>query len=833
MAQIQTSEGVPSVKPGGLPDDYQHISANPAEFGAGIGQGLQGVGAGAQKAGEIFGQIQTDDAINGTLDQVNGVLEKYRGLEGREALDARAETESKIRDIFEQGKKGLLRADQQHAYDQTTRNYQQRYVSGIISSHADQQAKTYAKSVNESAFQVALTNIANVADDDEHVESFVHDAADAAVKQVQAEGNGADHDAVTNAVNRAYRTAYKTQIETVGVKDPARAVALTEKHKDILGLDYASLNASMRTRANEQAGLSVANDAFALTAHQLQNAEPAQQNLSAVNEALWTQESGNKDNAPTSVNGAIGPTQMTPATFARFKQRPDADINNPTDNRAASAAYVKYLSELPSVQGDPSRIAVGYFSGEGNIAPIGSQTPWIKDAVDGNGKSTSSYVGDVTQRLGSHGPILAARAAVYDNILAATEGNPQVRQIALREVQNRYQAAEIADLQDQKAKAAAQDATLRHYGDSFRAGQPDYSYRTNPNLTETQVEHLEDLAKKTIKEAMDGGPGDWGPGYADIQKRIFSTGDGRIVNQEQLLAEVNKGNLTPSGYVQASQWLEKVKKPENMGERIQAEHFYKSVEQAVTHLNEMTKAQIPGSSEKLNRALPVINQALEAGRAKGLTDAQMMNPDSKDSVWPLLKPYLPSDAQVNAYNLTNDVHVEAPQYDMTTQAGLQEALKAGKISRADAIKKALDLGFIRQTGPAGPQVPTTSYEGPNVSDLAAKPGSEGTDPAAWDKRSDGSNKGNGFLGLLRRPDGSVSSELSVGVDIGGKEVEIPTLVPTLTRREVETMLALKPGEKVPQEIVEKAARFAQNRIAAGKSPFASPEESPRWDVPNG
>src|SRR5689334_1811887 len=50
-------------------------------------------------------------------------------------------------------------------------------------------------------------------------------------------------------------------------------------------------------------------------------------------------------------------------------------------------------------------------------------------------------------------------------------------------------------------------------------------------------------------------------------------------------------------------------------------------------------------------------------------------------------------------------------------------------------------------------------------------------------RPDGTTKGRGFFGPLSRPDGSVSSEISIGVNIDGRELDIPTLVPTLTESE--------------------------------------------------
>lgn len=96
----------------------------------------------------------------------------------------------------------------------------------------------------------------------------------------------------------------------------------------------------------------------------------------------------------------------------------------------------------------------------------------------------------------------------------------------------------------------------------------------------------------------------------------------------------------------------------------------------------------------------------------------------------------------------------------------------------------------------------------------------GTD-YGYGKRADGSNKGKGFLGELKRPDGDVSTEISVGVNIGGREMEIPTLVPTLTKQEVSRLLA---GGDPTEAIIQKAVDHARMRIGQGKSPFAQPGE---------
>lgn len=104
------------------------------------------------------------------------------------------------------------------------------------------------------------------------------------------------------------------------------------------------------------------------------------------------------------------------------------------------------------------------------------------------------------------------------------------------------------------------------------------------------------------------------------------------------------------------------------------------------------------------------------------------------------------------------------------------------------------------------------------------------DPAPYGARADGTPKGGGYFGALKRPDGSVSSEISIGVNIDGKEVEIPTLVPTLTPQEREWLIAndISDPRKIPAPIIQKATDFARQRIQAGKSPFAAADEEGKY-----
>lgn len=114
------------------------------------------------------------------------------------------------------------------------------------------------------------------------------------------------------------------------------------------------------------------------------------------------------------------------------------------------------------------------------------------------------------------------------------------------------------------------------------------------------------------------------------------------------------------------------------------------------------------------------------------------------------------------------------------------------------------------------------------------------DQDEFGQRPDGTQKGTGFLGVLKLKGGGVATEYSVGVKLeanAGKETDIPSLVPTLTKAEISLMVDdIIPNKKsVPKEILQKAVDHANKRVRAGESPFLTeskapqPELEPFWD----
>lgn len=65
------------------------------------------------------------------------------------------------------------------------------------------------------------------------------------------------------------------------------------------------------------------------------------------------------------------------------------------------------------------------------------------------------------------------------------------------------------------------------------------------------------------------------------------------------------------------------------------------------------------------------------------------------------------------------------------------------------------------------------------------------------------------------------TEYSIGVELDGKQVDIPTLVPTLSKKEINTILQTG---KVTRTIEDKAVAHAIERMRQGKSPFFGPDD---------
>lgn len=106
--------------------------------------------------------------------------------------------------------------------------------------------------------------------------------------------------------------------------------------------------------------------------------------------------------------------------------------------------------------------------------------------------------------------------------------------------------------------------------------------------------------------------------------------------------------------------------------------------------------------------------------------------------------------------------------------------------------------------------------------LRGKVQSKESDPSAF--RSSGQRKSaQGWLGSVRNvQEGGMMTEVSIGVEINGEEIEIPAMVPTLTKAEINTLANMKlqgNAKNIPKSIKDKAIAHAKEQLSQGLSPF--------------
>lgn len=222
---------------------------------------------------------------------------------------------------------------------------------------------------------------------------------------------------------------------------------------------------------------------------------------------IYGQESSGGTNARTSVDNAHGGMQIIPDTFNRFA-KPGERIDNPEDNFRVGVRILKSLGD--KYGNDPARLAVGYFSGEGNINPKGD-TPYKEDRRDGNGKSVSAYVRDLVGRVGN---------AVVPEAKAETPAPDISKSPKYRDFIAKPQWAGLDDAQKEQARGAYFD---RYVSPHLSAG-------------ERESQRMAFMAHATAFEAETSKK----PEQPGVMSRIM--GAGRAV-----LDAMGQGEATPEG----------------------------------------------------------------------------------------------------------------------------------------------------------------------------------------------------------------------------------------------------------------------------------------------
>lgn len=95
----------------------------------------------------------------------------------------------------------------------------------------------------------------------------------------------------------------------------------------------------------------------------------------------------------------------------------------------------------------------------------------------------------------------------------------------------------------------------------------------------------------------------------------------------------------------------------------------------------------------------------------------------------------------------------------------------------------------------------------------------------YGKRPDGTKKGKGFLGEIKRPDGTIMTEVTMGFEIDGKETNLPLITKNSTKEDIEYLKNVDIKGKdflknAPAGLVDRAITHAMNRKKAGLPVYA-------------
>jgi hypothetical protein len=250
--------------------------------------------------------------------------------------------------------------------------------------HASTEREKWRDGVTLALADSEITNAANAWADPTMRDASIQAARNAVLNRGQEKHLPYD-DVTVQAQLREIDSKVWTAIITRAATDaPEKAKALFDANKDRLDpRTYHTVAAQVEAKFQRYAVQTEVARIEATVTARPPTAKPAA-NLS---EAIHTQESG----------GKAGDYQIQPGTWAQYAKAGE-DPANPAHQKTV---YDRILADLSQASGgDAARIAVGYFSGKGNIAPQGSPTPWKEDRADKNGKSVSSYVADISARLG-------------------------------------------------------------------------------------------------------------------------------------------------------------------------------------------------------------------------------------------------------------------------------------------------------------------------------------------------------------------------------------------------------------------------------------------------
>lgn len=471
--------------PSAVPSDYLNIQATPADFGAQVGQAAERFGGVLGQAGQAESQqlLQNQALDNETYARDAGMKlaqgmsqswADYRQKEGQAAYEGLPSFIQKLQD------------DRSAALDQMPNPMAKEMLANQSAYLVDRWQLTaggYAAD-QRKAWMVQSHQANQLNAEDQAVQfrnqpDMVAKWAQTATDSVEQQGKLQGWDAATIAAQSAAARGrvYKNVIGTLAAEDPVAAVTMLNKIGNTIDAPtFMGLVRELKVKAGDTAAQNYVSGLMG------QNpAGPPGTTPAALSQAIAAQEGSG-----TSPAGAVD--GIMPATFKQYAQ-PGENFGNAADRATVRDRIVNDLWQKTG--GDPARVAAGFFSGGGapgvglgNMSPAGSAQPFVHDAADVTGKTTSSYVRDVLSRLGSGSSgsdtasgsgatpsVYPDESALYQKALTDWSGNPEMQTKVLAQLSRQLSivrtatATDRADLERslpdlQAAALGGQDVTI-------------------------------------------------------------------------------------------------------------------------------------------------------------------------------------------------------------------------------------------------------------------------------------------------------------------------------------------------------------------------------------
>lgn len=485
---------VPEVQPQGTtPDRYTRVSSQPADFGPGIGGGLQALGQGAMQMGEFFGKAAADDAANQYQEGVQKILTGdpnvqvqgpdgkmvqdtgYLGLKGRAALDARPDVERRIDELRRTLGGGLKSLKSDLEFDNYTRRFKA-ITDAQVGNHARVQANVYASHVNSATAKIALDEIAANFDNPEKMQEATQRLIGARVKQ--AELNGGGPELTEEALKGALRDGLSAQLQAIAVKDPARAIRVLEKNREVAGAQFDNLYNSFRARADQQIGTEYA-DRVVGSATSLQDGSDTLATLRHFegfrNTAYWDKNAWRTGYGSDTVTRADGTVEKVTESTVVTKEDAERDlvrragmsqgqVRKSIGDEAWGKLDARARASLTSVAYNYGHLpdAVAKAARTGDTEAVANSILGLAGHNAGiNARRRAIEAANVRGKVGPEGrPSLAEQGMIMNEIEADESLSPQAKAAAVAQVNRTYRASRDEQIRQKTAfESSVKDST--------------------------------------------------------------------------------------------------------------------------------------------------------------------------------------------------------------------------------------------------------------------------------------------------------------------------------------------------------------------------------------